>query len=201
MYAIIASMMLFMVSCNSCKPNNEMDYSYKYITETNVDQAKAIDTPTNDSSGLKSSAVELPLLSTWMEVVDELGPNIYVIETKFSLPIESDINAISMVVVYDSNAVNFLEKVIINDKLYINEYESISDAGITLFNNTGKDLRYSFATLQEVKVTNEFVFRIVVEILQPTKLVFSDVPGELEFVNINAEIYPLEWTYIEFEKK
>ena len=134
-----------------------------------------------------------------MRVVDTLQPNVYVIECYFTcdtLPI----NSISLVVCYDS-LVEFEDAIEINKKLYINEYDDLGNLGGTFFLNTGRQLRYSFATVQDVSFSNEFIFRSIVRINGETAITFSKVPDEVEFTDKMAVPYFVKTVHLKFTKK
>jgi hypothetical protein len=172
--------LILFFGCNDI--TEKMDYKVTYITASYEPE------------------VDLPLIWVKMDVVEKLAPNIYIVETSFKCKEEVDINAISLVINYEPDAITFLDKKEINGKLWINEYDNIDSLGITLYNNTGKDIRYSFATLQETICKDEFIFRNIVEVHAPTEIEFSSKQGDLEFMAMSGKIYPLKYTYLKFER-
>lgn len=175
---------LFLSSCNSCNPlppeDDGMMYTYTYETE---------------QIGVKD--IQLPTLNMKLEVVDKLAPNTFVVECNFTTTEPVSINAISLVINYDSTKVVTTKDITINDKFYIEEHNN-NELNASLFNNTGSQYRFAYFTLTENMLQNAFILRFIININEPTKISFSTIPGELDIVNIDSQKYPIEYQNIVF---
>lgn len=184
-FAISAILLgLFLTACNSCNPTpppvgDNMDYIYKY--ETGIYETT-------------KEVTVLPTINTELTVVEQLAPNVFVVDCKYSVAEPVAINAISLVINYDSSLVTFNDTIQINDNFYETDY----NIGGSPCNNTGSQIRFAFYTVNENIVDNGYVVRFIVSVNGPTNLSFSTVPGELEFNNMDSQIYPLQYQNILF---
>ena len=174
-------LILFTIVLTSC---TKMDYTYQYIT-------KAYDDLTDDT---------LPEVQLNINVIEQKEPDLFVLECSFKSDILVDVNAISIKINYDPDAITFTDSLFINEKLYINEYKNINLLGITLYNITETQVCYSFTTVQESIIKDEFIFRQMVKIHSPTFFRFSAKPDDVEVANYQAKAYPLQVQYVEFIK-
>jgi len=157
-----------------------MDYTYEYVTEQTADMQP---------------------VSVNISVIEQQEPNVFILETRFKTETLTDINAISLKINYDADIVEFVDSVKINEKLYINEFDNPDLIGITLYNITETQICYSFATVQDTYVDNEFIFKQAIKIHGETEFLFSKVTGDVEFMAFDGSIYPLKITYVKFIKK
>ena len=163
-----------------------MDYEYFYIQEK------------MDNRNVETDLVELDV---FMTISKTKTPNVYILETHVKAPQEVDLNAISLKINFNPDLVTFEDSVKINEKLYINEWLDPALIGGTFYNITQDQICYSFATIQQTKITEAFIFRQPIKVSGSCFLEFSKIPGDVEFESLDGYVYPLNVQYIIFVKK
>lgn len=141
---------------------------------------------------------DLPIVNINIEPIAEKAPNIYILECNYVVENISSINAVSCVIKYDPNDIKFIDEINVKGKYYKKEYNTLNPNTFGEFYD--EQFRYSYFTVYDNYLKEDYICRFIIEIINPTTIYFSGIPGEVEFANCELVLYPIKYKNIIIEK-